>query len=150
MGLGFLDVNYYYKGLSKARSHWVYGSSAVWEGGKTYIASCDSDRRIEVVPQSLAAWTGELDKDGVRIYTGDVIYSATLNDNQQGKRLEKELLGYVTLHKEFNRYIVENKQGEWEFLHLLPNKANIGEYWNNNLNDLFDLYKRKGLNMRKI
>lgn len=61
---------------------WIYGNLLV-KGSFCYIIGTDDSRAVEVIPSSVGQYTGMKDKDGNKIFDGDVY------ENTQGVMLKR-------------------------------------------------------------
>ena len=130
----------------KVDGTWAYGPLVTKEGKKFCVEIDDS--RADGTPVedgTMSVWTGQVDKNGKRIYTGDVVYSISLDEDSEGS----EFLGIVGLHEPFSKYIVEDGEGNWQFLDFLPNKEVLGFYMDSEMEVLLDIYKSMGLNLER-
>jgi hypothetical protein len=98
-----------FRGLLKNRNGWVYGLPT---HDFTHILPIDSSGNCEVIPETVGIFTGFLDKNGKKIYIGDLIKR---DENQfhivifrQGK--------FVLKFRDINPYIEFSENSVYEII----------------------------------
>lgn len=74
--------NYLFRGKIKDTNEWIYGGIAVMDGRyfildvKTYDDDTCSWVAVEVQPETVGQWIGRIDKNGTKVFDGDLCFAA--------------------------------------------------------------------------
>jgi uncharacterized phage protein (TIGR01671 family) len=79
--------DFYFRGQRKDNKEWVYGSLFIDNTNKTYILtqtfSDNTINRYQVEGKTVGQYIGEIDKNGIQIFSGDIVL--TNSDNRKCK-----------------------------------------------------------------
>lgn len=122
-----------FRGKRKDNGEWVYGDLVHWWGKhntKHDIQIYNNVHRVNVIPESVSEFTGLTDKNGKKIFEGDIIK----NEYGDGKYYFKIVYGEKTLS-----WKVQNKYGMFGRLcNVIGNMEVIG-----NIHDNPELLERR-------
>lgn len=94
-----------FRGKSVETNEWVYGSYILEKYGNTpYICYFEygtfvNIKQVEVIPETVGEFTGMTDKNGIKIFEGDIVKTQPFYDRPYSvTRKGKQFLGVVNLH----------------------------------------------------
>lgn len=97
-----MDREILFRGKSVETNDWVYGSYILEKYGNTsYICYFEygtfvTIKQVEVIPETVGEFTGMTDKNGIKIFKGDIVRTQPFYDRPYSKtRKEKQFLGIV-------------------------------------------------------
>lgn len=115
-----------------------------YKDGDWVYWSLDPEEDVDL--DSIGVWTGLLDKNGDKIYTGDIVYTAAFDNDGE---CYSEVMGVVGLSTVFSRYIIEENNGSWEFMDSGDVFEVLGNYYESEGKELLEKYTTSGLNNKK-
>ena len=109
-----------YRGKRKDNGEWETGSLVVirpdCSDQQTFIADKMTGYHTPVLPETVGQYTGLTDKNGVRIFEGDILKSTIkiIDFNDEGfsiSHYDEELIGIVEWRK--GGFMIAHKSGTW-------------------------------------
>ena len=125
-----------FRGKSVETNEWVYGSYILEKYGNTpYICYFEygtfvNIKQVEVIPETVGEFTGMTDKNGTKIFEGDIVRTQPFYTRPySAKRKEKQFLGIVECHTESFRNPDSPTNGQKYYSYWRVNIVeDIGDY----------------------
>lgn len=134
-----------FRGKSVETNEWVYGSYILEKYGNTpYICYFEygtfvNIKQVEVIPETVGEFTGMTDKNGTKIFEGDIVKTQPFLDRpDSAKRKSKQFLGIVKhiIHTfKGNEFFPEQKYNSYWQVKIMEdtgkyNYCSWSRFWN--------------------
>lgn len=134
-----------FRGKSVETNEWVYGAYVLEKYSNTPYICCFeygtfvTIKQVEVVPETVGEFTGMTDKNGTKIFEGDIVRTQPFLDRpDSAKRKSKQFLGIVKhiIHTfKGNGFFPEQKYNSYWQVEIMEdtgkyNHYNWSRFWN--------------------